>query len=63
MTFFRREGENPMKHFGSYLTIAGAVPYVIKICLNKSQIQVSPGQMVTLAMHHVAMGTAPAIVR
>ena len=26
MTFFRREGENPMKHFGSYLTIAGAVP-------------------------------------
>ena len=28
MTFFRREGENPMKHFGSYLTIAGTVPYV-----------------------------------
>ena len=27
MTFFRREGENPMKHFGSYLTIAGTVPY------------------------------------
>ena len=26
MTFFRREGENPMKHFGSYLTIAGTVP-------------------------------------
>ena len=25
---FRRKGENPMKHFGSYLTIAGAVPYV-----------------------------------
>ena len=31
MTFFRREGENPMKHFGSYLTIAWAVPYVLCI--------------------------------
>ena len=26
MTFFRREGENPMKHFGSYLTIVWTVP-------------------------------------
>ena len=33
MTFFRREGENPMKHFGSYLTIAGTVPYVTAIVL------------------------------
>ena len=37
MTFFRREGENPMKHFGSYLTIAGTVPYVMYMYLLHTQ--------------------------
>ena len=26
MTFFRRKGENPMKHFGCYLSLTLAVP-------------------------------------
>ena len=45
MTFFRREGENPMKHFGSYLTVAWTVPYLLAAVINCAGKQRKQGNL------------------
>ena len=74
MTFFRREGENPMKHFGSYLTIAGTVPIVARqnndqsvrltiLLLNSKSFCLHSDTILGHMQAPGIIGTAPAIVR
>ena len=51
MTFFRREGENPMKHFGSYLTIAGTVPYLSRTGGSKPPCAILFGNDLRVGLH------------